>query len=113
MLKLNSEKIEIKVKFANTFFKRFKGLMFTRKSKFDYILIFDMPSLSRIKNSLHMLFVFYPIFAVFLDENNIVVDKSILSPFQLHYMPKKDCKYILEMPIEFNDKIKLNDKISW
>ena len=102
----------IKIKEAKTFFQKAIGLMFSSKKNFNFALVFYL-SKGRIKNSLHMLFVFYHILVVFLDENKIVVDKNILYPFQLKYIPKKECNYVIELPVSFDNKIKLGDKINW
>ena len=87
--------------------------MFTSIKNFDYALIFDMKRTARFENSLHMLFVFYPILAVFLNSEQKVVDKRILTPFQLNYTPKKKCRYIIEIPTTFEKEFKIDDKISW
>jgi uncharacterized membrane protein (UPF0127 family) len=87
--------------------------MFIRKKQFNYVLIFHFKQTSKSLNSIHMFFVFFPIMAVFLDSEKRVVDKKILKPFCPLYVPKKDCKYLIEMPTKYNNKIKLGDKISW
>lgn len=86
--------------------------MFTSKSSFDYALVFYMKK-GKERNGIHMLFVFYPILVLFLDENKIVVDKTILQPFCLLYIPKKECNYIIEMPTKYSPQIKIGDKIKW
>lgn len=110
----NKKKILIKkTKFANTYFKRFKGLMFEKKENFDYALIFEFPFESRIKTSLHMLFVFFEINVVFLNSKKEVVDKTTLKPWTINYTPKKPAKFVIEAPIKTFEKIKNKDKINW
>ncbi len=87
--------------------------MFEKKSAFNYALIFEFPSVSRLRNSIHMFFVFFPILAVFLDANKKVVDIAILKPFCPNYVPKKECKYLIEMPVSFSKKIKIGDVLDW
>jgi hypothetical protein len=102
-----------KIKFAKTFFEKFKGLMLESEKNFDYALIFVLGSETRIGASVHMLFVFFPIDIIFLDENKKVVDKASLKPWVLNYTPKKPAKYLIEMPKSMGNKIKIGDKLEW
>lgn len=111
MLYINGTKFNIKIKLAKTFLQKALGLMF--KKHFDYCLIFYLEPQAQLRNSIHMLFVFTPILAVFLDKNKKVVDKKVLKPFYLHYTPRKPSTYLLEMPIKFDLKVKLGQKINW
>jgi len=106
-------KIDINIKTAITHSEQAKGLMFESKKRFNYALIFEFKTKNRFLNSIHMFFVFFPICAIFLDTKKKVVDKKILKPFCLIYVPKRNCKYLIEMPKEFEKKIKVGDKISW
>lgn len=110
---LTEEYLKIDVKNASTFLKKLKGLMFEKEANFNYALVFDMGREAKARNSIHMLFVFFPITALFLNSSNVVVDKAILNPFKLMYTPKERCKYIIEIPNAYNNKIKIGDKITW
>jgi len=81
------------------------GLMFSPKQ--NLIFAFDKPQ----RVSLHMLFVFYPIWAVYLNSKKEAVHIQKLYPFVSFIYPEKKAKYILEL-IE-QPKIKIGDKISW
>ncbi|MEM4257022.1 MAG: DUF192 domain-containing protein, partial [Candidatus Diapherotrites archaeon] len=113
MLYCNNKAIIKKVKIADSFFRKFKGLMFESKEKFDYALIFVLEKESRIRASVHMLFVFFPIGILYLDKNKKVREKAILKPWRLNYTPKKPAKYFIEIPLEYLRKVEINDKIDW
>ena len=82
-----NEKIDII--YANTFFKRFKGLML--KKDINYALIFtDFKD-----SSIHTHFMRIEIDVYFLDENKVVFDKATLKPWKF-YNPKKQAKFIIE-----------------
>lgn len=74
---------------ANTFFKRFKGLM--GKKDFENGLLFT----NLTDSSVHTMFMRFEIDIYFIDENNIIYDKTTLKPWRF-YKPKKQAKYILE-----------------
>jgi hypothetical protein len=101
-------------KIANTVFSRGLGLMFSRKSKFNYGLIFDLERETVIGASLHMFFVFYPINVIFLNSKKQIVDiKTDFRPFTF-YSTNKKCRYIIELPKNIGLRYySLNDRISW
>lgn len=82
---------------ADTFFKRFKGLM--GKKEFEEGLLF-----TNLKDSsIHTLFMRFEIDVYFIDKNKIIYDKVTLKPWKF-YNPKKQAEYILETK---KDKLKL------
>jgi len=113
MLIINNKKTNIQTRVADTHFKRFKGLMFEKKKDFTYALIFDLQKESKIGSSVHMFFVFFPIFIIFLDSRKTIIDSTVLNPFTPNYTPKKPARYFIELPITLKDKIKLDDKVNW
>lgn len=71
------------------------GLMFTpRKAVLDRALIFEFVRKQRVE--LHMIFVFYPIDVIFLDDKKKVVETATLKPFCPSYVPKKRARYVIE-----------------
>ena len=85
--------------YADTFFKRFKGLM--GKKNFDYIMVFT----NLTDSSIHTMFMRFEIDIYFIDKNGVIFDKVTLRPWKF-YKPKKQAKYIIE-----TEKNKLNLKI--
>ncbi|MCM8757010.1 MAG: DUF192 domain-containing protein [Candidatus Omnitrophica bacterium] len=89
-----------RVRFADSFFLKLRGLMFEKKERFDYALVFPFEQEKRLGASIHMLFVFFPITAAYLDSKKRVVDVAVVKPFSLNYTPKKAAKYLIELPKE-------------
>ncbi|WP_407413250.1 DUF192 domain-containing protein [Methanobrevibacter sp.] len=103
--KTNNELIEIKIVRANTFFKRFKGLM--GKKDIDFALLF-----TNLKDSsIHTHFMKFTIDAYFLDENKVIFEKVTLKPWKF-YKPKKQAKYILETKKDLL-KLKIGEKLDF
>lgn len=103
--KTTNQFIDIKIVHADTFFKRFKGLM--GKKNIDFALLF-----SNLKDSgIHTLFMREEIDIYFLDENNIVFEKVSLKPWKFH-RPKRQAKIILETKKDALN-LKINDKIEF
>lgn len=109
--KINNEKIS-EVIIANTFQKRLLGLMLRQKTEFP--MLFEIPQNigSRMRSSIHSLFMRFDLKLVFIDKNNIVFEMADLKPWRL-YVPKKEAKYIIEFDkSKFeNYNIKIGDKI--
>ena len=85
--------------YADTFFKRFKGLMGKKNS--NNVLVFT----NLADSGIHTMFMRFEIDVYFADENKVVFDKATLRPWKF-YRPKKQAKYIIE-----TEKNKLNVKI--
>jgi uncharacterized membrane protein (UPF0127 family) len=84
---------------------RVRGLMFSKKK--DLIFVFGKGK----RISLHMLFVFFPIWAVYLNEKKEAVFIKKLHPFISVCRPKEKAKYILELVKEPN--VNIGDRIEW
>ncbi len=88
---------------ADTFFKRFKGLM--GKKEFENGLLFT----NLTDSSIHTMFMRFAIDIYFIDENKTIYDKVTLRPWRF-YKPKKQAKYILETR-KNRLKLKIGDKL--
>ena len=95
----------MKIILADTFFKRFKGLM--GKKDFEDTLLFT----NLTDSSIHTMFMRFEIDIYFLDKNKIIYDKVSLKPWKF-YKPKKRAEYILEtkknkLKLEIGDSLDL------
>ena len=101
--KTTDELINMKIINANSFFKRFKGLMLKKDIDFG-MLFYNLKD-----SSIHTLFMRFEIDVYFLDRNKIVFEKAALRPWKF-YKPKKRATYILEtkkneLKIEIGDRL--------
>ena len=100
-----NQSFNIKIEYADTFFKRFIGLM--GKKNINFALLF-----SNLKDSsIHTMFMRENIDVYFLDKNNMVFDKTSLSPWKF-YKPEKQAEYILETKKDLL-KIKIGDNLDF
>lgn len=112
--KTTGKEIISKAREAKGIWGRLKGLMFERKENFDYGLVFESNEETRMGSSIHMMFVFFPIDAVYLDSGKKVVDVArSLTPFTLNYTPKKKAKYLIELPAGKAKSIEEGNILSW
>lgn len=103
--KTTNELINVKIINANTFFKRFKGLM--GKKDIDFAMLF-----CNLKDSsIHTHFMRFEIDVYFLDKKKTVFEKATLKPWKF-YKPKKQASYILETKKDCL-KLKIGDKLEF
>ena len=109
----NGKEIATDVAFACSLFKQVKGLMFSRRIPDSYALVFVMKKAQKV--SLHMLFVNYPIDAIFLDEQKRVIQISSMRAWIGMCSCKEKVKYIIETSHGKSDKmgITTGDKIDF
>jgi uncharacterized membrane protein (UPF0127 family) len=84
------------VELADSFWRRFRGLMFRRRFPPGKALFFkfNKPGCRGV----HMYFVWFPIDLVYLDSSfNVVEVRARLKPWRV-YWPKAVAKYLIELP---------------
>lgn len=98
----SSEKRSLKALSADNFISRLRGYLQNNSSgEYDGIF-FVYPIIGRISAAIHTSFLNVQLLALWVDQNNIVVDKLMAKPWQV-YIPKKPSKYLLETsPNEYN-----------
>lgn len=77
------------------FFSMGFGLMFRTRDTSN--LLFDFLSEKRV--AITSWFVFFPFLALWIDENFNVIESKIVKPFILGFKPKKNARYLVEVPI--------------
>lgn len=84
------------VETADSFWSRFRGLMFRRKFEKGEALVFEIPEGREF--GVHTFFVFFPIDLVYLDGGMEVIDiETGVSPWST-YSPETESKYLVEFP---------------
>lgn len=107
-----TKEISVNCTFCRSNLRKSIGLMFSKR-KDDFCMIFLFTSPRRL--SIHMMFVFYPIDLVFLDEHKKVVEiKEGLRPF-CFYTSRCMAQYFLELPEGTikRKSIKAGQRIDW
>jgi len=98
-----------KAKLCDTFLSESLGYMFRRPNG---PFFFKLPWESRVFAGIHMFFVFFPLQAVWLDDEMTVVDVKNAKPWRL-YWPRKAARYLIEapspdgLPIEIGERLQV------
>ena len=96
---------------CKSFLCRLRGLTFRRDISMADSLILDEKTDSRMATAIHMLFVFCPIAAVWINSSFTIVDTRLARPFRLFYLPRAPARYILEGPPELLSLMHPGDRI--
>ena len=96
ILKSNGKCIASDMEFAQGLLSQTKGLMFRKRISDDYALVFVLAKPRMI--SIHMLFVWFPIDVLFLDENKRIVKTAHLRSWTGLASSSEKIKYIIEIP---------------
>lgn len=112
MLKKDGTIISSDIDCLDTFFSQTRGLMFRKKLK-NNALLFKLKKPAKI--SIHMLFVFYPIDFLILDEKKTIVDLGHLRPFIGFKTAKRKVSYLIELPFGTIEKysLKIGEKLNF
>ena len=89
----NGEKIKLNAKKLGRF-SRGIGLMFRSKNTNNLLFDFDRD----VTMSITSFFVFFDFLALWLDADNNIVDKKIISPFTLSIRPNTKFRKLVEIP---------------
>lgn len=101
------------VKWCSSFFCRLRGLMFrARLNEGEGLLLVESRE-SRLDTAIHMLFMRFPIAAVWLDARFRVVDTCLARPWRPMYAPRRLAKYTLETSPALLEKIAVGDELEF
>ena len=64
-------------------------------------------------SSIHMMFVFCSIAAIWINSAGMVVDSRLAKPFRPIYVPRAPAQYVLEGPPAFLDLFQPGDKVEF
>lgn len=100
-----------RVYWCESFGCRLRGLMLRQALPADEGLLLVEPRQSRMGTAIHMLFVTFPIAAIWLDNTFSVVDSVLACPWHLIYLPRGPARYVLEATPELLDRIHIKDRL--
>lgn len=100
-----------RARLCDTFFCKLRGLTFRRRMEMGDALILAEASDGTSSTSIHMMFVFFPIAAIWLNSAGEVVDCRLAKPFRPIYVPRAPARYVLEGPPELLELLRQGDQV--
>jgi uncharacterized membrane protein (UPF0127 family) len=105
------EQVVARVRRCASFLCRLRGLTFRRALDEDEGILLVGGRESRIETAIHMLFVFFPITAIWLDRNGRVVDVRLARPFRPLYVSRAPARDVLEGPPALLGRVQMGDQL--
>ena len=87
--------------------------MFTSTLPDDSGILLADKAESRLNTAIHMFFMRFDITVLWLDKNQIVVDKALAKRWRPLYIPKQPAQYVIELHRDRYDDYTIGDKIAW
>jgi uncharacterized membrane protein (UPF0127 family) len=101
------------VRWCNTFLCRLRGLTLRRPLAEGEGLALVERRESRLDTSIHMLFVSFPIAAIWLDSRFRVVDTCLAEPWRPFYASRAPAQYVLEASPSLLQKVSAGDELAF
>lgn len=100
-----------RVRYCASFLCRLRGLTFRRTLGDGEGLLLVGHRENRTDTAIHMFFVFFPIAAIWLDQNGRVVDTQLARPFRPLYVPRAAARDVLEGPPSLLEWVRVGDQL--
>ena len=105
------ERLLGQVQHCASFLCRLRGLTFRRSLGNEEGLLLVGRRESRTDTAIHMFFVFFPIAAIWLDQDGHVVDAQLARPFRPLYVPRAPARDVLEGPPVLLEHVRIGDQL--
>jgi uncharacterized protein len=92
---------------------RLRGLQYRRRLEPGEALILVKPADSIFNSSIHMLWVFFPIAAVWINNQGRVTSARLARPWRPYYASPEPARYVLEAAPELLKRVKVGDEIDF
>ncbi len=101
----------LRVRDCCSFLCRLRGLMFRRALAQERGLLLRGTRLSRLETAIHMLFVFFDLGVIWLDDQGVVVDRCLARRWRPLYLPRCAARDVLEVTPERLEEFHVGDRI--
>ena len=100
-----------RVRYCASFLCRLRGLTFRRSLDNDTGLLLTGHREGRTDSAIHMFFVFFPIAAIWLDQDGQVADAQLARPSRPLYIPRAPARDVLEGPPSLLEQVEVGDQL--
>lgn len=111
IVNFNKSNQSFHAKYCRSFGDKLMGLMFKKSINPDFGIILAETSESRLSSSIHMLFMNFDISVLWLNNEWIIVDKTLAKKWHLVYAPLKPAQYTIELHVCRYDDFSIGDKL--
>ena len=102
-----------RARWCGSFGSKLRGFTFRRRLAPDDGLVLVEKSDSRVATAIHMLFVFFDLGVIWVNDAGQVVDKVLAKPWRLSYVPAAAARYVIEGHPRLLEKVAVGDQIQF
>lgn len=100
-----------RARWCDTFWSKFRGYSWQRSLPPGDALVLVEPGDSRVGSAIHMLFMFFDLGVIWVNEAGDVVDKVHALPWRLSYAPQAPARYAIEAAPALLAAVAVGDKL--
>lgn len=107
----SGEVLVSRARWCDSFGSKLRGFTLRRTLAPDDGLVLVQSGESRINSAIHMLFVFFDLGIVWVNDAGEVVDTALARPWRLHYAPRAPARYVVEAHPDVLSQVQIGDSI--
>ncbi len=107
----SGETLVERARWCDTFTNKLRGFMLRRELATGEGLILVENRESRLNTAIHMLFVFFSLGVLWVDDGGRVVDSVVAQPWRLSYTPQAPARYVIEGHPQIIDHVAIGDYV--
>lgn len=101
------------VRWCSSTWCRLRGLQFRRRLGRSEAILLAHPQESVLQTSIHMLFVFMPIAAIWIDSMGRVTSAQLAKPWRPYYASNEPAQFVLEGHPELLNQVAVGDELNF
>ena len=113
LLGKNGRSLLKSAKWCDSFSSKLRGFTFRRHLDMSDGLVLVEKKDSRVSTAIHMLFVFFELGVIWVNDAGEVVDKVLAKPWKLSYTPQAPARYVIELHPALLADVALGDQIEF
>jgi len=102
-----------RAQWADGLMGHFVGLMFRPRLPVDEAIVLAYSRESQVETAIHMFFMFFPIAALFLDRDGVVVHKVLARPWRPFYASPRPAQYVVEAHPAVLECVAIGDRLAF
>ena len=102
-----------RARWCNTFWSRFRGYAWQRTLPPGDALVLVEAADSRMGSAIHMLFMFFDLGVIWVNDAGEVVDKVHARPWRLSYAPQAPARYAIEASPALLTAVAVGDRVAF
>ncbi|MCP4425132.1 MAG: hypothetical protein GY803_11610 [Chloroflexi bacterium] len=102
-----------RARWCDSFGGKLRGFTFRRQLAEDDGLVLVEKGDSKMATSIHMLFVFFDLGVIWVNDAGEAVDKALAKPWRLSYVPQAPARYVIEGHPNLLAKVQIGEQIQF